>query len=85
MRNTEKSLTYIEKYKQTIDIARAGGGEKAIERHTKRNKKLLIEDRLKLLLDDDADLLELSANAGIGMAYGDVPRAGVFTGSADTI
>ena len=56
-----------------------GGGENAIARHTKRNKKLLVRDRLRLLLDDD-DFLELSPFAGLGLPYGDIPSAGCLTG-----
>ena len=44
----------------------AGGGEKGIERHIKRNKKMLIRDRIKLLLDKDSENLELSPLAGLG-------------------
>lgn len=56
-----------------------GGGEKAIARHTQRNRKLLIRDRLRLLLDDE-DFLELSPFAGLGLPYGDIPSAGSITG-----
>lgn len=41
---------------------------------------MLVRDKLKLLLDDDADFLELSLLAGLGMEYGDVPAAGVICG-----
>lgn len=63
-----------------LEKAHMGGGQKAIERHTKRHKKLLVQDRLRLLLDSEQDFLELSPVAGLGMQYGDVPRAGVVTG-----
>ncbi|NXO00635.1 MCCB carboxylase, partial [Rhinopomastus cyanomelas] len=56
-----------------------GGGEDAILRHTQRNKKLFVRERLKLLLDDD-HFLELSPLAGLGLPYGDVPAAGCVTG-----
>lgn len=56
-----------------------GGGESAIIRHTKRNKKLLVRDRLRLLLDDE-DFLELSAFAGLDLPYGDIASAGCLTG-----
>lgn len=56
-----------------------GGGEKAILRHTQRNKKLLVRDRLRLLLDK-GEILELSPFAGLGMPYGDIPAAGCLTG-----
>ncbi|XP_063748398.1 methylcrotonoyl-coenzyme A carboxylase 2 isoform X3 [Eleginops maclovinus] len=69
--------------KQTLmeltDKAMKGGGEKAIARHTQRNRKLLVRDRLRLLLDDE-DFLELSPLAGLGLPYGDIPAAGCLTG-----
>ena len=46
----------------------------------KKNKKLLVRDKLKYLLDDDGDLLELSLLGGLGMEYGDVPGAAVYVG-----
>lgn len=49
-------------------------------RHTERNRKLLVRDRLRLLLDDDDDFLELSPFAGLGLPYGDVPAASCLTG-----
>ncbi|XP_071144811.1 uncharacterized protein [Mytilus edulis] len=67
-------------HKQFTKVASAGGGEKAIERHTIKQKKMLVTERLKHLLDDDADFLELSMFAGLQMEYGDIPRAGIITG-----
>lgn len=58
---------------------RKGGGDNAIARHTQRNRKLLVRDRLRLLLDDE-DFLELSPFAGLGLPYGDIPSAGCPTG-----
>lgn len=56
------------------------GGENAITRHTQRNKKVLVRDRLHMLLDDE-DYLELSLFAGLGLPYGDIPSAGCVTGT----
>lgn len=47
--------------------------------HTQRKKKLLVHERLKLLLDDES-FLELSPLAGFDMPYGDVPAGGCITG-----
>lgn len=58
-----------------------GGGESAILRHTQRNKKLFVRERLRLLLDH-GEFLELSPLAGLDMPYGDVPAAGCLTGNA---
>ncbi|NXG75605.1 MCCB carboxylase, partial [Baryphthengus martii] len=64
---------------ELLELAGKGGGENSISRHTQRNKKLFVRDRLKLLLDDE-DFLELSPLAGLRMPYGDVPAAGCLTG-----
>ncbi|KFP45269.1 hypothetical protein N324_12188, partial [Chlamydotis macqueenii] len=64
---------------ELLETVSKGGGEHAILRHTQRNKKLFVRERLKLLLDD-ASFLELSPLAGLDMPYGDVPAAGCLTG-----
>lgn len=56
-----------------------GGGENAIARHTQRNRKVLVRERLRMLLDDE-DYLELSPFAGLGLPYGDISSAGCLTG-----
>ena len=48
--------------------SRAGGGEKYIQRHRDRGK-LLVRERIELLLDQDAPFLELSPLAGVGTGY----------------
>ncbi|ELT91631.1 hypothetical protein CAPTEDRAFT_181443 [Capitella teleta] len=77
-RNLAKSQHIINKYQQILAAATSGGGEKAVARHTQRNKKLLAQDRLRLLFDDADDALEVMPLAGIGMKYGDIPRAGIL-------
>ncbi|NXK86530.1 MCCB carboxylase, partial [Formicarius rufipectus] len=64
---------------ELLEQVRRGGGAHAVLRHTQRNHKLFVRERLKLLLDDQA-FLELSPLAGLGMPYGDVPAAGCLTG-----
>ncbi|XP_002739855.2 putative methylcrotonoyl-CoA carboxylase beta chain, mitochondrial [Saccoglossus kowalevskii] len=77
----EHSKLLQRKYEQLFELAKKGGGEKGIERHTKKNKKLLVRDRIKLLVDNDGeDFLELSPLAGFGLEYGDVPAAGSVSG-----
>jgi 3-methylcrotonyl-CoA carboxylase beta subunit len=58
---------------------RAGGGEKARERHTSRGK-LLPRERVDRLLDPGAPFLELSPLAAHGLYDGDAPGAGIITG-----
>lgn len=65
--------------KQTA-ACHSGGGEKAITRHTKINKKVLVRDRLKALIDPGTDLFELCTTTGLGLDYGDVPCGGVVAG-----
>jgi 3-methylcrotonyl-CoA carboxylase beta subunit len=62
-----------------VAAAAAGGGAEALERHRKRGK-LLVRDRIKLLLDPGAPFLELSQLAAFGMYAGEVPAAGIVTG-----
>ncbi len=55
----------------------AGGGEKYVERHRKRGK-LLVRERIELLLDRDSPFLELSPLAAWGSDY--TVGASVVTG-----
>lgn len=77
--NLRNSLACRNKYEELMKKLRKRGGANAIARHTQRNKKLLVHDRLRLLLDDE-DFLELSPFAGFGLPYGDIPSAGCLTG-----
>lgn len=77
--NLRNSNACHKKFVELTEKVRKGGGENAIARHTQRNKKLLVRDRLSLLLDDE-DFLELSPFAGLGLPYGDIPSAGCLTG-----
>jgi len=67
------------RYLELSEKVRKGGEEKAIARHTQRHRKLLVRERLRLLLDDE-DFLELSPFAGFGLPYGDILSAGTLTG-----
>ncbi|MEA2223826.1 MAG: 3-methylcrotonyl-CoA carboxylase beta subunit, partial [Solirubrobacteraceae bacterium] len=59
--------------------ARAGGGERAQQRHVERGK-LLPRDRVARLLDPGAPLLELSPLAAHDLYDGAAPGAGIITG-----
>ena len=54
---------------------RAGGGERARERHVARGK-LLLRERVERLCDPGAPFLELSALAAEELYDGDAPGAG---------
>ncbi|XP_064189417.1 methylcrotonoyl-coenzyme A carboxylase 2 isoform X1 [Anguilla rostrata] len=77
--NLRNSIACHHRYVECAELVRKGGGDRAIERHTQRNRKLLVRERLRLLLDEE-DFLELSAFAGLGLPYGDIPSAGCLTG-----
>ena len=69
-----------EEHKSLVSLCESGGGPKGIKRHVETNKKILARDRLKMLLDEDSDFFEISATAGMGLEYGDVPCAGTVVG-----
>uniref|UniRef100_A0A452J369 methylcrotonoyl-CoA carboxylase n=1 Tax=Gopherus agassizii TaxID=38772 RepID=A0A452J369_9SAUR len=77
--NLRNSEACIQRYSELLCKVSKGGGENAILRHTQRNKKLLVRERLRMLLDDET-FLELSPFAGFDLPYGDVPAAGCLTG-----
>lgn len=77
--NLQRNEKLVKKFCNVLKLATSGGGEKAIERHTIKNRKLLVTDRLKLLFDDFDDVLEVMPLAGMAMKYGDVPRAGILS------
>src|ERR671929_928853 len=56
-----------------------GGDEASRKRHLSRGK-LLVRERIRLLLDPGSPFLELSAFAAYGMYDGAVPAAGIITG-----
>jgi 3-methylcrotonyl-CoA carboxylase beta subunit len=69
----------VEDLHAQIERVRAGGGERAQQRHVDRGK-LLPRDRVARLLDPGAPLLELSPLAAHGLYDGAAPGAGIITG-----
>ncbi|MEM7237654.1 MAG: carboxyl transferase domain-containing protein, partial [Pseudomonadota bacterium] len=69
----------LDQARSAIEIARAGGGEKARERHVSRGK-LLPRDRIERLLDPGIAFLEIGATAAHDMYEGAAPGAGVIAG-----
>src|SRR3954469_25465971 len=61
-------LDHLAEIDVQLALARAGGGEKYVERHRKRGK-LLARERVELLLDPDSPFLELSPLAAWGTDY----------------
>ncbi|XP_044746442.1 probable methylcrotonoyl-CoA carboxylase beta chain, mitochondrial isoform X1 [Coccinella septempunctata] len=65
-------------HEKTKDVLK-GGGSKAIKRHTSSGK-LLVRERINILLDPDSAFLELSPLAANGMYDGSIKSAGIITG-----
>jgi acyl-CoA carboxylase subunit beta len=57
-RNREAVLTQLEELDKLLAAARLGGGDKNVARHHQRGK-LLVRERIELLVDRDAPFLEL--------------------------
>ncbi len=63
--NRAAMLTTLATFEELLAEARAGGGPKYIERHRRRGK-LLVRERIELLVDRDSPFLELSTLAAWG-------------------
>jgi 3-methylcrotonyl-CoA carboxylase beta subunit len=72
-------LTLLADLQGRLERVRAGGGERARDRHLSRGK-LLPRDRVERLCDPGAPFLELSALAAEDLYDGDAPGAGIVTG-----
>lgn len=79
-RNAAEMNRLVGELRDKLHVVRAGGGKKAVEKHTSRGK-LFVRDRINALLDPGSPFLELSPLAGWQM-YGEdnVAAGGVVTG-----
>ncbi|HUN33072.1 MAG TPA: carboxyl transferase domain-containing protein [Trebonia sp.] len=75
--NRRAQLAALEALSEQLSIAAAGGGPRYAQRHHDRGR-LLLRERLELLLDRDAPFLELSALAAWGTQF--TVGASVLTG-----
>jgi acetyl-CoA carboxylase carboxyltransferase component len=66
--NRSAMLEKLARLEALQDEARAGGGERYVARHRARGK-LLVRERIELLLDPDSPFLELSPIAGATTGY----------------
>jgi acetyl-CoA carboxylase carboxyltransferase component len=66
--NYEGMREQIRYLNEQLQLARAGGGDKYVQRHRQRGK-LMVRERIELLLDRDSPFLELSPLAGWGTEY----------------
>ena len=77
--NRAAHLAMLDAVAQAAALAAAGGGPKALERHTSRGK-MAPRDRVANLLDAGSSFLEIGAVAAHGMYEGAAPGAGVIAG-----
>jgi acetyl-CoA carboxylase carboxyltransferase component len=66
--NRANSLALLEAHEEQVALACAGGGERYAARHRSRGR-LLVRERIELLLDRDASFLELSPLAAWGSPF----------------
>ena len=64
----------------SFQLALSGGGPKSTKRYVEQHGKMLPEDKLRHIIDEGTEFLELMQLAGLGMEYGNVPRASCLTG-----
>lgn len=72
----EEQITDLKNKLAAVEV---GGPDSAKEKHTSRGK-LLPRDRIKTLIDDETEFLELSQLAAYNVYGEDVPAAGILTG-----
>ncbi|KAL0267703.1 UNVERIFIED_CONTAM: hypothetical protein PYX00_009896 [Menopon gallinae] len=77
--NEQQMLTLVDALKSTINEIVKGGSESAKKNHISRGK-LLVRDRINLLIDPGTSFLELSQLAAHEMYDDPVPAAGIITG-----
>ena len=79
--NREALLALLAALRSEEDVIRLGGGTRAAEAQRAKGR-LTVRERLKLLLDQDTEFLELGlwAAHGMYMEYGGAASAGVVTG-----
>ena len=78
-KNSEAHLLLVKKLREIDDYIVQGGTERSRERHVARGK-LLPRERIRALLDQNADFLEIGRQAAWQVYSDDVPSAGIITG-----
>ena len=78
-RNRAAHLDALAQIREAADLAAAGGGAAALERHLSRGK-MAPRERVAGLLDPGSPFLEVGATAAHGMYDGAAPCAGVIAG-----
>lgn len=78
-KNTAAHTELVEELRKVDEYLLQGGPERSREKHLARGK-LMARDRIKALLDPDADFLEIGRHAAWRVYSDDVPSAGIVTG-----
>lgn len=79
LENRQANLSALEIAKQAAELAAAGGGQRARERHISRGK-ILPRERVDRLLDPGSPFLEIGMTAGHDMYGGAAPGGGMIAG-----
>jgi 3-methylcrotonyl-CoA carboxylase beta subunit len=69
----------VAELRERLQVAHAGGGERAVERHRSRGK-LTARERIDVLVDPGTAFLELSPLAALGVYEDEPASAGIVTG-----
>ena len=77
--NRGRMAGLVAEYRARLAQVRAGGGDKAVQRHRDQGK-LPVRERVDRLLDPGSPFLELSALAAWDLYDNDAPAAGLVTG-----
>jgi len=77
--NADHMAGLVADLKERLAMVAEGGGERAREKHLKRDK-MLPRERIRTLLDPGSPFLELSPLAASGMYKDAAPCAGIITG-----
>jgi len=78
-KNASRMRALVAELREEVAKAKAGGGERYLQRHLEQGK-LPTRERIQRLLDPGSPLLELSALAAWGMYDNEAPGAGLVTG-----
>jgi len=77
--NKKKFLHLLQEFREILQNNTQSGPKKAIEKHKERGK-LLVRERINLLLDPNTPFLELSPLASVNQYDNQFPSAGIVTG-----
>ncbi|MCD4819235.1 MAG: methylcrotonoyl-CoA carboxylase [Candidatus Cloacimonetes bacterium] len=77
--NKKEFLKLLEKNNSILREVKKGGTERALKKHKERGK-LLVRERIDLLIDPNTPFIELSPLAAYGQYNNKFPSAGIVTG-----